>query len=306
LVPHRRSCFRRANIVPCRVDAAARFGMVGSSSFACSDPGPAGSGETTPPDASSPDGGTPVQPIGLACTSDSPCLDTLVCLGSAGHTLSEPVPPGGYCTKACTADTDCGADTACVPFDPTNADSLFCAPTCTLGDSAACGNRADVACWSRDVIDGQSGRVCLPTCNNSDQCPSGTVCDGVTNLCSKTAQGGGTNLGTPCDPAAANTCADGMCMDLGAPYGGVCTAYCRRGTFPQCNSTIDTGVCGWVATDSEAAGPADIGLCAQKCRCDADCSLSTLHCVAHPDLAGTAYPGLCSAVTDSSDTDCSQ
>jgi len=269
-----------------------------------SDPGPAGSFNN------SPDSGTPIEfgPVGLGCSDTAPCATGLTCLGATGYTLSNSVPAGGYCTRACSQDSDCEGQSVCSALDPNDLTKTYCAATCELGNDTACGNRGDVACWPRQLIDlNVEGRVCIPTCNNDDQCPNGTVCDGVTSLCSPLAQGGGEPLGSPCDPSADNICANGTCFDLGGTSGGVCSAYCRRGTFPQCSSDEVQGVCGWVTDEADqAAGAADVGLCALRCRCDTDCKLASLRCEPHPDLVGTAYPGICTTTTGATDSDCSQ
>lgn len=180
-------------------------------------------------------------------------------------------------------------------------------PPCTLGDDYACGSRADVACWplSQFTDPAVAGRVCIPTCNSTDQCPNGTTCDGQINLCLNQAQGGGQALGTSCDPShMTDLCASGFCWDLGNGT-GVCTAFCRRGTFPQCTGDEQKSVCGWVLPGDEAAGAADVGMCALRCRCDTDCNDSALRCEARSDLTG-AYPGICSATSGPADTDCSK
>gem|GEM_PF-3355751 len=271
----------------------------------CSDTGPASPGRTLV------DSGTPdtFGPLGLTCGTSAPCPAGLTCLDAGNTALGDFVAPGGFCTQGCTGDSDCAplGDGVCVPLVPGDVTTLHCAPGCTRGDVSACGNRADVACWPRELVDGVSaGRVCLPTCNGNDQCPDGTVCDGQTNLCSRVASGGGMGLGSTCDPSGNNTCADGFCLELETAGVGVCSAYCRRGTFPQCSNDSEQGVCGWVPEGDEAAGPADIGLCALQCRCDADCGLAGMHCQAHLDLTGTTYPGLCTTATAVADTDCSQ
>jgi hypothetical protein len=248
-------------------------------------------------------------PLGLACGDKTACPDGLICLGATGHALGDLVPAGGYCTGSCNNDGDCAAyaGAACVEFVPGDALTQYCAPPCTLGDDTACGNRGDVACWPLQIATGvNSGRVCLPLCNNDDQCPSGTVCDGVSNLCSNKAQGGGQSIGTDCDPSGADPCADGFCLDLGQPKGGVCSSYCRRGTFPQCGGSASEGLCAWVLEGDQAAGAADTGLCALRCRCDAECNNTSLRCEPHADLGGTAYPGVCSSISGPVDTDCTQ
>jgi hypothetical protein len=267
-----------------------------------SDPGPAGSIDN------SPDSGTPSDfgPIGLGCSDATPCAAGLTCLGATGNTLSNSVPAGGYCTRTCARDSDCQGQGVCSALDPSDLTKTYCTATCELGNDAACGNRADLACWPRQLIDAADGRVCVPTCNDDDQCPTGTVCDGATNLCSPLARGGGDPLGSPCDPSADNTCASGTCFDLGGSSGGVCSAYCRRGTFPQCSNDDVQGVCGWVTEGDQAAGAADVGFCALRCRCDADCKSTSLRCGPHADLAGTAYPGICTNTPGASDSDCSE
>lgn len=62
----------------------------------------------------------------------------------------------------------------------------------------------------------------------------------------------------------------------------------------------------WVTEGDQAAGAADVGLCALRCRCDAECKSASLRCEPHPDLVGTAYPGICTTTTGAADSGCSQ
>lgn len=272
----------------------------------CSDAGPARSTDD------SPDSGQPSDvfgPLGLSCNELQACPEALVCLAPGGSDLGDLSVPGGYCTRACTQDSDCTSfdGAVCVPFVPGNSEIRYCAAPCSIGQARACGNRNDLACWSRALIDGlDNGRVCMPTCNNDDQCPEGSVCDAETNLCSRRAQGGGSPLGTSCNPNDANTCAGGFCLATDLASGGVCTAYCRRGTFPQCGGEDANAVCGWVTAGDEAAGPADVGLCALRCRCDSDCNNPALRCEPHVDLSNGAYPGICTMAAGAPDQDCTQ
>jgi len=267
--------------------------------------GSASAGGSTSVDGGNEDFG----PLGLACSDKTPCPDGLICLGAKGHTLGDWVPAGGFCTEACNNDGDCAsyAGAACAQFVPRDAATQYCAPPCILGDNHACGNREDVSCWPLQIVTGaSSGRVCLPLCNNDVQCPSGTVCDGINNLCSITAQGGGQSIGTDCDLTGADPCADGFCFDLGLSNGGVCSSYCRRGTFPQCGGESSESVCAWVPEGDQAAGAADTGLCALLCRCDAECNNASLRCEPHISLVGAPYPGVCSSTPGPADTDCTQ
>lgn len=241
----------------------------------------------------------PFGPLGVSCNAGSPCAGELHCFAAGGTDFPVFSPAGGYCSKLCANDSDCA------PLDPTaRCVDLFlgdseapapkiCAPACVLGDAAACGGRPDLACWPIDNNAGPtSARACLPTCNHDDLCPAGTVCDGYVNLCADTAPAGGQPLGSVCNPAAAvNVCAEGLCVELES--GGVCSAFCRRGTFPQCGSVAgENAVCGWVFPGDEDAGIADVGMCASTCACDADCVPGT-RCVLHPDRVGMVDPGIC-------------
>ncbi|HEY5960131.1 MAG TPA: hypothetical protein VIV60_26440 [Polyangiaceae bacterium] len=239
-------------------------------------------------------------PIGPACDGAHACAKGLSCFDAQGVMLEGFGPAGGLCSMRCGTDVECTAiDPAsrCVELFLGDAPSpKLCVPTCQLGDNHACGERDALACWPLQDANALAGilpRVCLPTCNYDDQCPDGTVCDLYYGLCSTWAPGGGLALGSPCDPAAtSNACAEGFCIDLGA--GGACTSYCRRGTFPQCGGMGESSICGWVFPGDEAAGAADIGMCANTCSVDANCALGS-HCVLHADRTGMNKPGICTA-----------
>lgn len=87
-----------------------------------------------PPDAGPPDGGPadagppdagppPGAGIGDGCTSYRDCADGLAC-------FTGPSIPGGYCTRSCSSDTDCGAGGFCYRF-PTGG---LCGEACTTDD----------------------------------------------------------------------------------------------------------------------------------------------------------------------------
>jgi hypothetical protein len=237
-------------------------------------------------------------PLGLGCDAAAPCTGGLKCFAAGAKDFGVYSPPGGFCSTTCASDGECtlvDPTARCATLLAADSGSVkICAPHCTLGDNQACGGRQDLACWYVDNGAGTSGaRVCMPTCNNDDQCPDGTVCDGALNLCSNLAPAGGLALGTECDPASTtNLCAEGFCIELDG--GGACTATCRRGTFPQCGGYGEDSICGWVYPGDEAAGLADVGMCANTCSCDAQCAAGS-HCVLHPDRVGMKKPGICTS-----------
>jgi hypothetical protein len=130
----------------------------------------------------------------------------------------------------------------------------------------------------------------MPLCNHDGQCPAGTVCDGSVNLCAAWASSGGLALGDECDATVANPCDNGICLDFGS--GGVCTSYCRRGTFPQCGGDGEDALCGWVFEGDEQVGVADAGMCAEACRCNSDCA-SGSYCLAIASRKDMDKPGIC-------------
>jgi len=146
-----------------------------------SDPGPAGSLNN------SPDSGTPIEfgPIGLGCSDTAPCATSLTCLGATGYTLSNSVPAGGYCTHACSQDSDCEGQSVCSALDPNDLTKTYCAATCELGNDTACGNRSDVACWPRQLIDRiAEGRVCIPTATTTTNAPM-VPCATAQRICAR-------------------------------------------------------------------------------------------------------------------------
>ncbi len=234
--------------------------------------------------------------FGRNCDSSLPCDADLQCYAADGTDFDGYGPAGGYCSTSCTSDAECtnlDPTARCVELVmPRSPLPKICVSGCVLGDPIACGSREDVACWPVDGgANASSDRVCLPTCNHDSQCPTGMLCDGYYNLCTVTVPASGSKLGSACEPTAAtNVCSEGFCVELDG--GGVCSAYCRRGTFPQCGGAKALSVCAWAFTGDEAAGVADVGLCTSTCACDADCVFGS-HCELQSDRTGMSKPGLC-------------
>src|SRR5438094_664859 len=69
-------------------------------------------------------GGSSTTAIGKACRTDVDC-------GGSGRICATSA-PGGYCTKVCTGDADCGTGAAC--------DTSFCVKKCTADSSCRTGD----------------------------------------------------------------------------------------------------------------------------------------------------------------------
>jgi hypothetical protein len=228
--------------------------------------------------------------LGKPCTATAACGAGLICLlptdtaifGSGG-------PANGYCTAACTSADVAAACTAangtCTNMGPDmNTPQVYCLRNCThgmAGRTGKCLSRPEVACTRLTASDGGVGKdVCIPTCSQDSDCPTGRVCDEATSVCVAT-QSAGAALGTHCEPTGTTTTCAGRCLRIGS--GTVVTAsFCsRRCVFGNLNS------CNWVGTGmSLATGGAhgvcvlsgadsdtgDQGYCAQLCDSVADCA----------------------------------
>lgn len=266
-------------------DAGATAGHGGDAGATAGHGGDAGGAESEAGSA-----GAEWSEVGARCEDVSACGDGLSCFSVTAADFDGVGPAGGFCSLGCADDEDCksaktGAN--CVELVPGVKASSVCTTSCALGDKGACGGRDDLACWP--VEEGK--RACLPLCSDDSQCPSGAVCDASIGLCSSWVVGGGLELGARCDPAEAEPCGNGFCLELG-DGAGICTAYCRRGTFPQCGGDPEEATCGWVFRGDEAAGSADMGMCTLACSCDDDCAVG-LHCEQHPDREELERPGIC-------------
>jgi hypothetical protein len=213
-------------------------------------------------------------------------------------------PAGGYCTKACSADGDCGMSGVC--YTNAAATTGRCVLTCVQGpalmhlndpidDPTKCLARPDVAC---DQL-GPNRFACLPVCGSDSQCPAGMHCDPRASVCVSTPNPGladGQACGTldgGVDPCA------GECLTL-APGGdagatvSVCTTECVMGDAPSVAATPTAWtVCGGVTNglcvySPPGEGAGDLGYCTNACQKQDDCDAPDLWCFAIVNLTGTS------------------
>jgi hypothetical protein len=184
-------------------------------------------------------GGAPPPPvkvkIGDSCNADDDCGTDEICLAEGdSFTAVGPDaggPAGGYCTKQCADDDECGPGNYCV--------GEFCFQGCEQGpelmflddplDEDKCFGRDNVRCQEL----AQAGfAVCIPNCNTDDEC-NGRVCDPTTKTCVDTP-GPGKPVGDACDPEAmTNDCA-GICLQFAGdnpndPGPTMCSTTCVLG-----------------------------------------------------------------------------
>lgn len=228
----------------------------------------------------------PTGAIGDPCTSDGACQAGL-CFTAAREAY-----PGGYCTKGCQADTDCGAGAVC--------SVSACAKACTLdsdcrqgygcftrlgGTKRACFPLANgtgsvgQACTTTNSCSGgtlgfcgspASGYrdgYCLRECNAANACPSGSHCandDGGSGICVR-------NCSTDGDCRGAGT--DGyMCYDFDNDTVKECFV-AGTGTTPVGGPCQDTGDCSGGA-DGRCGTPEGGfpgGYCTRYCGTDNAC-----------------------------------
>jgi hypothetical protein len=155
--------------------------------------------------ACTPDGKPPLHTskfageIGGTCAQDSDCHGSGSCM-TTKFAASNVAPPGGYCTRSCAADSDCGNGkcvqdssdhnfycmAACDSAGDCRADYLcllskHCEPFARYnpscdpqGDAGQCANGAG-GCARVAIGTGLAG-LCLQTCDSATSCPTGEGC----------------------------------------------------------------------------------------------------------------------------------
>ncbi|WP_433935903.1 hypothetical protein AB3662_14395 [Sorangium cellulosum] len=260
--------------------ASAGAGGDGGSSAAGGDGGSSAAGG---------DGGGPGGEARLAarCEADADCGPSGVCIPESDSEFFGGGPAGGYCTAACSEDSDCaGEGSVCI--------GGACLLGCTMGvppleslatelDPGKCQGREDLRC---DALDDAS--ICVPSCGSDGQCTGGRVCDPRWNLCVDEPTTG-LPEGSPCEIGrdGEDPCAS-WCIDFGGES-GVCAGLCVLGgdiANDDCGG-LESGLCLYsLAADS---GAGDVGVCANACTSHSDCLLPDASCVS----AGLEANGYC-------------
>ena len=231
--------------------------------------------------------------LGHDCPMGNECGPGQICLSSK---LDKSLPAGGYCTKPCANDPDCGGDAFCGPPLPGIGSLCFpnCGPngTCTA-QNRVCGRRLN---GTVDLVK----TACLPgnptakdgsACSSFGDCNRNQVCqnnpfEAPGGACITIGCSPGDN--TTCSPAAGNT---GLCLVAGANL-DICLPTCAMDS--DCR-TLDKFSC--VDVSGQGKGP---NICAfvhnrpgAACKADTQCSAAG---TAWRCLMGTAFPnGYCGA-----------
>ncbi len=215
-------------------------------------------------------------PIGEPCTQSAQCASNLCRIVNF---------PGGYCTRACSSDGECGAGATC-GIDPHNAPARICLKTCAQAGTPS-GCRPDYVCEKRAHPAGTP--ACVPGCTSVVNCGGASACDARGFCCGNegfaccggsTCNGPGTGCGTEgyCQPMAGGVGAactgDGDCQSNdcitqqanGSWSGGYCTLQCGGQSCPSgavCSTGFSTAIC--LDTCAQAGSQSD---CRQGYVCD--------------------------------------
>lgn len=193
--------------------------------------------DTIRPDTNPEDTGEPESDIGGECTDDGDCD------GFCNTDF-----PGGYCSNTCGSAADCPEGAAC--------SRIGCLAGCTPG-AGDC--RRGYGCTTNPRF----GNVCVPGCEDDDDCGDGEVCDPTRGFA-----GGG-----ECFSDSANV-GDACESDRECPVGGLCLAEEFQGwpagsciTF-GCDVPSNMGCEGDAVCIAAADGTP---LCIDGCEEDGDC-----------------------------------
>ncbi|HMR08421.1 MAG TPA: hypothetical protein PKA88_21725, partial [Polyangiaceae bacterium] len=249
-------------------------------------------------------------------TSSAECGAGTTCILPNSGAWDGEGPAKGYCTKECTASTDCtslDATSECVSFDGTKG---YCLKGCVVGTpfgAGKCHGRTDVGCntYLRNATLGACGAgntcptgqacatdgqchqtfaACSALCAVNADCPSGMTCNPGTGLCTTTAPTGKT-LGQSCVQAPSGQPGEcqGFCVGMTGTTSRFCSQLCVVGVPNACGwagpGNKATAICGLVF--DQAATTGDVGACQYLCDCNTQCPTGYI-CQADTDIATNA------------------
>jgi hypothetical protein len=191
---------------------------------------------------------------GVCCTTSS-CPSCRACnvpgsLGTCSPMIAGSVDPNGTCddqgATTCGTNGRCDGAGGCQRYsDGTSCSQAVCQNTATLKLAGTCSGGSCTAGTTACAPFMCTNGACANTCNDDNDCASGTYCSGAGGTClAKKANGAACTQGT------AGQCTSGMCVD------GVC---CGSATCPSCQvcNLSGTGTC----TDAPAGTAAPAAFC---------------------------------------------
>ncbi|MBW2453832.1 MAG: hypothetical protein JRI68_04955 [Deltaproteobacteria bacterium] len=280
--------------------------------------GGASSSSSSSSTTSSGQGGSSV--IGLACTEDVDCYGTGVAGRCAKPSDEEPFlssfyqgghviggPGNGYCTKECTTDEECPADSSCR--------SEICVRNCEFGtpEGGPYDDLPDDKCHGRDdliCVPIQGGAaLCIPMCGSDADCGDGRGCDVRAGVCVDTPRQGLALGAGPCEVDDDDTPDDedpcrGFCLPFEADQNQevhLCSALCSWGgdldTSHNCGGPTQ-GLCAYQSRtligDTEVVSQlGDAAFCTGSCADHGACNFAEGFFCFDVGLLGTLGVGYC-------------
>ena len=253
-------------------------------------------------------GAGPTTNLGTTCLQDDDCDTDMRCMTpSSDSPVLGGGAVGGYCTKDCASNTDCGPGGRCIV--PSGTSTGECFQTCLIGpdlmgidqdlDPMKCHGREDARC---SVVNGGED-ICIPNCGVDSQC-AGRFCDARSGACVDT-ESMGKGTGELCDDQAPDEdgCA-GFCQTFTGDTPSICTQPCVLGGIldgVDCGGGLDSGLCVYRPS---GYGPGDFGRCSLACNAHDDCANPAWWCSA----VSYATNGFCFTTDDcpQGDPQCAQ
>lgn len=223
--------------------------------------------------------------IARACTQDSECGPGLECYASDSNEYLGGGPAGGYCSVACTGDTQCTSidpQSACVV--PEGASAGLCLRTCRSLDPRSiaenkCLGRRDLVCSSvaylglENFTGLRQPGWCTPQCGSDEDCGD-RLCDLARGLCTDTPPVGAP-IGARCE--IDEDCAGRFCLPQSEDE-RFCSAPCVLGQPVGCgfgpSASQRDAACVVPAIRGllgGAEGQGDVGVCLELCDQSSDC-----------------------------------